>query len=230
MTLVEGLTGSTLNEIEIGGGISPSVLDDMREKNHHVDKPEYAGQGELFPGKFPDLAKIHGTLSAPYKMVGRIDGFVVGLKTDEEQGVTTYVVFSEGTAIAWVSFRHKPIMPYTGHNMHHDLHGIGAQVCGVNVHPDHTGKRLALKLYKFVLENVYDYIIADATQSMGGVKLWKMLNNSRAFDVLVYDPRVGYSRKRWSGKDLDGVYKNDDLILWATLAGRGHQIDSGQED
>ncbi len=205
-----------MNEIIKGGGVTSDFIDDINSDDHTNDQYNL----------FPHIPTLDPKLPKTMKIVGSIGGYrVVSVFNDFEfEGSKhfDYVLFDHKRAIGFLALMIPPKIK----QRYVDLPGIVGQIGAIYIAKDYRGKRLGLLFYKWILSNVCDYLVADELHTDGGVKLWKDASNSNMFDVRVYDETKGYSRRRWSGKDFDQVYRYDHLIPWMTLRGKA-DIDQG---
>lgn len=225
ITLIESAQKQQIDEIDIGGGLDNFYVDELSDKNYQNDHAEFAGQHELFPGMFPDLAKLHGTLKPPYKTLGKIDGFLFGYNPEAK----AYVMFDDGRAIAWVAIKDAEDQASIASDF---LEGEGGQVGGIFVRQEYQGRQLGMKMYHFLLTHVYDYLFADNTQTLEGQNLWRKMLKSPLFDVEVWDHRKTDSVPL-TGRNFRFVYTSNhsfELVPWVTLAGKSHQIRTGEKD
>jgi len=219
-----------LHEIEIGGGVDSTYLDDLNKQDYT------SPQRDLFP-EIPTLDP-HLPKESKMTIVGALDGLRIA-RVDPRMGnykyfhqysqfepgdgdasEVDYVLFDRAHAIGWAGMA----IPPKPRQRPDSLEGTGGQVLSVYLDAAYRGRNLGLKLYSWLLSNVVDYLVADEMQTGGGVKLWRRALNSRAFEVMVYDPRTGQSRRRWAGKDFDQVYNRGDLIPWMTLRGKADEL------
>lgn len=213
-----------LVEVSIGGGIDKDYLDHLTQHADYTNP-----QTDLFPDEVPTLDP---NLPKGMKLVGKLGTFRVvhvvdGAATQSDKGEETYAIFDRNRPIAWVGLG----PPKRGYDIKIiDNKFTGYQVYSVYIDEDYRGKNLGVVFYKWLLTNVCDYLIADELQTRGGVKLWKRLQNSRQFDVEVYDDAKYQSRRRWAGKDFDQVYQNDMLVPWVTLRGKANRLVFGSDD
>lgn len=222
-----------LHEIEIGGGVDSSYLDDLN--NHDFTHP----QRDLFP-QIPTLDP-HLPKESKMTLVGTLGGLRVarveprmgrygarysGYNPSFEPGSGSdsevdYVLFDRNHAVAWAGVAIPPKPNQRPYDLRDET---GGQVLSIYIAREFRGQNLGLKFYRWLLSNVVDYLVADELQTWGGVKLWRRALNSRAFDVMVFDPSRGMSRRRWAGKDFEQVYKNYRLIPWMTLRGKADEL------
>jgi GNAT superfamily N-acetyltransferase len=203
-------------EIERGGYVEPDVLQDLQsDKFQNPQRDLFPEIPRLEPGGHPD-----------YTQVGRIGGFFVLHKQGQEDHL--YILMDRSRVIGWISL--IPIgseyqdYPHRNRDLKYHLTGTGFQVAGVYIDPEYSGRGLAVQMYEWLLRNVCDYIARDSSHTPGGEALWKKLLNSRRFDVMVYDPNKGTSRRRWAGKDWGHVYQDFYLSPWVTLAGKAQDL------
>lgn len=224
---------SEINEVEVGGGIElgdfPDNLPDTDMSSKQLDLFKTTPSGE--PNVPPNL-----------KLKGRMGEFYVAErepKTPEEKaqasskGAKCFVWILDGTAAAYIW-----LTPYTREHMNYpqdmsykpDLHGTGLRASAVFVAPEFRGQDLGPKIYQWVLTNVCDYIMADAMQTHGGVKLWQRLRQMKQFVVHVWDGDKYFSRQRRTGKDFNHVYNVSHLIPWVTLRSKLDKVLDAEEE
>ena len=213
-----------LDEIEIGGEVDISHFDDIRDHDYRSKQL----------GLFPELPTMEPDLPPHFEEVGRIGSLFVACKqyatSKNGKGEFSYVLFDSGEPIGYVSVI-DPFADFNGRYLisNPKIHGDGLRVVSIFIDDEHRGQNLAVKLYHWLLTNVCDYLLPDDLQTHGGVAIWRKLRNSRAFDVLVYDPDREFSRERWSGKDFNQVYASNRLKPWVTLAGKANQLIDGED-
>jgi hypothetical protein len=206
-----------LNEIELGGGVSSIDLEDKRNLDYKNKQQDL----------FPEIPTIEPNVPRGYQYVGNMGEYGIVKKKDTYDHYNYYgKIESTHNSFQYV-FTHfgKPIgYVYVVENppiaSHLELSGKGLLIKQVYIEEDERGKNLDLKFYYWLLTHVCDYILPDTTHTEEGARLWRKLNQSRLFDMYVYDPRTGTSRKRWAGKDWNQIYNNDDLQPFLTLKGR----------
>jgi hypothetical protein len=209
---------SPLNEIELGGELVSTAFDKYKDD---LEKADYSGhkQYDLFP-EIPTL-----TLPAGYERVGHMDEYQIVRKKApyqdrDRRGFQTgtlpgymYILVKNAKPIGYCyTVQKSPNQP--------DLQGKGLMTKTVYVEDSERGKNLALKFYYWLLTHVCDYLIPDDTHTYDGSALWRRLNQSSKFDMYVYNPETGMSRKRWAGKDWNQIYNNDYLQPFLCLKGR----------
>jgi hypothetical protein len=101
-----------------------------------------------------------------------------------------------------------------------ELKGKGLLTKNILIDDSERGNQLALKFYYWLLTHVCDYVIPDESHTRAGAALWRKLNQSKKFDLFVFDPKTYTTRKRWAGKDWNQIYQNDRLQPILTIAGR----------
>jgi hypothetical protein len=212
-----------ITEIDIGGGVDSDFLD-YNKSAHDYD----SDQLDLFPKKIPTLDP---KLPDYMKIVGKIDSYRVverGTKPGEETDDDIhYLLFDKSKPIAWIALQD----PDREHDISDELRGKGMKVGSVFIDPPYRGSNLGLKLYRWCLMNVCDYIVADILQTKGGVNLWKKLLTSKQFHVEVFDFRKYTSRRRRPGKDFNQVYNTTGILVpWVTLAGKEGNITRDLDD
>lgn len=219
------LSEAVLHEIEIGGEVDPSSLEQLRSQDFKSKQLDL----------FPDIPTLEPDLPREFEEMGRIGPYYIARKIESQ---TTkhgpeyiYYLFDQGTPFGYVAVIH-PNAEFGGgytkswHNPQID--GNGLRVVSIWVDRTHAGQNLGVKLYHWLLQNVCDYILPDDLQTQGGVAIWRKLLNSRAFDVMVYDYNTGTYRRRWAGKDFNQVYKTYNLRPFVTLRGKAETlIDNG---
>jgi hypothetical protein len=204
----------SLTEVEIGGYIEkgdfPDNLDDDDLSSDQLDLFNPVPSGEP-------------RIPADYKIVGRMDEHFIIKKNNNEW----YVVVCDGNAAAYVCLSaYKDSLNYPSAIRYEpQLQGKGFRSSAVYVSDDYRGKNLAARLYRWVLENVCDYIIADSMQTPDGVKLWNRLRlDKKNFVVSIWNPEdydsVVPSRKRQMAR----VYQNDSLIPWVTIPSKYEEV------
>jgi hypothetical protein len=202
-----------VNEVEIGGGVEVSDLDDdpghdYTNKQRDLFRDTPAGEPELPQG---------------YKLVNRVGDFWVAqcLKNMDQHSVM-YVFIKDGAenAAGYIAAHkwHIDKLNYRHENIYQPmLGGKGLRVGAVYVREQYRGSDLSLVMYKWMLENVCDYLMADSLQTMGGVKIWKKLQSRKPFHVEVWNGNQDTTRKHRRGKDFDRVYDNGYMIPWVTI-------------
>ena len=218
---------SILNELEIGGGVSDNILDDLKKNDPEDYEPK---QLDLF-SDIPTL-EPHFTASSGFKGVGRIEKYTVTqMMKPEKHGYgadgVAYVLFDRGKAIGVIAL--SDIHSETGDTKHPNYNlrlsnHKGYRVSTIFTHKEYRGQNLSLKLYKFLLTNVCDFLMADTLQTWGGVAVWKKMLNSRQFAVLVFDDERHVLRKRRSGKDFGQVYNTNHLFPLVTLPSKQEML------
>lgn len=215
-----------LKEMERGGQIESDSLDYINSKHDFQNQ-----QLDLFqelPGLDPQIPK-------GFEKVGRIGEYTVLRELNTRiAGEVMIVLIDKSKAIGWVS-----MLPVDSRSMNYPLRlnplignlgGKGLQVVGVYVDVQHRGRKLGQQMYKWILENVCDYIVADETHTASGEALWRSLIKSPEFDVEVFNPDTLDCKKARGGKAWDLLYTSDKSwhkIPWVTLTGKSENIRSG---
>ena len=215
---------SRVDEVDIGGAIDD---DDFPDQLHTKDLS--SDQLDLFDKVPTGEPRLPPNL----KMLGRMGAYFVAERFKDSSrtpapksdkysyGSRNIIFIKDGKAAAAIY-----LAPWTRDNMEYsyqyhnkpDLYGTGLMVKAVQVVPEFRGQNLGPMLYQWVLSNICDYILADNTHTLGGVKLWRrMLNMKGTFAVEVWDSQEFKSRRRWAGKDFEQVYKQGHLHPWVTL-------------
>lgn len=219
-----------LNEVELGGGLAKVDFDHYDAELQDADFSGHK-QYDLFP-EIPTL-----TLPKGWQRVGSMGEYIIIKKFEDYEDFDDRRGFSKGKLPGYIYILIKGTKPigyvYTVEKQLQygpDLQGRGLLTKNVYIDKSERGKNLALKFYYWLLCNVTDYIIPDEMHTHAGAALWRKLNQSRLFDMYVYDPRTGMSRKRWAGKDWNQIYNNDDLQPFLTKKGRWVETDEYESD
>jgi GNAT superfamily N-acetyltransferase len=209
-----------VNEIETNAQMGDDAFID------HLHKDDFSGrQLDLFR----EIPSLEPDIPPNYKFVGRLGEFFVA-KRNKERGnpYTSYVFFNRDSALGYVSLAayDRSASQYPAHAPEApELSGIGLRIHGVQVQPKFRGQGLGLKMYKWLLENVCDYLMADDVQTPDGVALWKRLQaQSNIFTVEVWDGEKFESRFRKRGRDFNYVYDKCHLIPWVTIPSKYEMV------
>lgn len=194
-----------LKEIEMGGSMSSIDFDEINDDDFESKQLNL----------FPDIPTIIPNIPKGYQYIGRMQNYAILKKIEDK--FTTFVIILYGKLVAYVLAIKASDYKYS-HIFSDNSYGL--QIKGTYVGEQYRGKRISILFYQWLLQHVCDYILPDDRHTNDGVKLWKKLNNSKLFDLYVYNPNTGTSRKRWAGKDFFQIYRNDSLIPFLTLKGR----------
>jgi GNAT superfamily N-acetyltransferase len=223
ITLIET---QELDEIELGGQLDSSFVDDLDKKDLSSDQLDL----------FEPTTTGQPRLPANMKLIGRTGAYYVAQRTGPLPGQSQskdehlYVFIKDNKAAGYIC-----LYPWSGDHVNYphqvsyqpDLHGKGLRTAAVMVMPDFRGQNLGPTMYKWVLENVCDYIIADATHTQGGAALWKRMRAMKnVFAVEIWNADKYETQPRWHRH----VYDRDHYIPWITLRGREHNIRTGEDD
>lgn len=215
---------------------NPQPLDEI-VKGGYLDDHDFI---DNLPGKdlssdqldlFKEIPSGEPKIPNGYEFVGRMGALYVAKPADRAPYVS-YVWFTQKEAIGYVMMapydqertnypRHAPPAP--------DLHGVGFRVHAVQVAEKFKGQRLGPEMYRWLLTNVCDYIMADDTQTLAGAALWKNLQRTPGLTVEVWDGNNYDSRPRRRGRDFSYVYEYNHLIPWVTLDSKLDFVRLGEE-
>ena len=216
-----------LLEIEIGGQVDSSHLDDMNQNFDFEPK-----QLSLFPD-IPNEPNVPKKM----EMMGRIGKYYVVRKNDDGNGNHkdgyTYYLFDSGKLVAYVSTIHPDADfgdAYPGRAAKNpDLNGIGLRVVSVYFDPVARGQGLSVALYEWLLKNVCDYILPDDLQTPGGVYIWKQLVRDPRFEVEIFNCNTYQYHRAKPGVVWSNVYKSYNLFPFVTLAGKAYELTNDGE-
>lgn len=215
-----------LSEIEIGGDVDGTHLDDLKAKHNFEPR-----QLTLFP-----RAPSEPTFPDKFTYMGRLGAYFVARTKEERSYGTatgaveyTYYLFDNGDPIMYVGTLHPKSEfggAYAGRNASNpQIFGEGLRVVSIFLDPSARGQGLAVAMYEWLLQNVCDYILPDDLQTPGGVHIWKQLVRDRArFDVMVFNPEQHTYYRAKPGAIWANVYKSYNLFPFVTLAGKSDDL------
>lgn len=218
---------------ELADGWEERVGDFESDKLGIKDPPD-PNQHDLFPDAPTHVkpgASPYGH-NSPYVRIGSIGEYSVGrpraegddedasgaVFPDEMPDRVLVVVFDAVTPVGYV------LGDFMKANMGEDQ---ALKIEGVRIDRKYGGRGLGVELYRWLLQNMTDWIEADDTQTQGGAGLWKKFVLSPEFQVF----------HEWKGVDpdddemedaewkeitdldmLERAYQYDASYLWVRLA------------
>lgn len=199
----------TLDEVEIVD-VSRQNLDWSSFPTHPNEEEDYRNtQMDLFP----DIPTLMPKLPKSMKKIGNIGEMTVVLHKDAR--THEIILFDKNKGVAKIELEDVS----DGRTVHY-WKASGYRVDSIFVAEGYTGKDLALKLYRWILLNYANYLMAGESQTKGGVKIWKKLVASDEFTTYIigYDENYEDDVKlvdNW--EDFKKVYDNDDFIPLVTI-------------
>lgn len=223
-----------IDEVDIGGGVEP---DSFPDKIHKKDLS--SDQLDLFK----EIPSLEPNLPSNFKIVGRAGSYYVAEEIAPSRDATKdtyrdreratyrcFVFIDKGEAMSYVSIQGEGTELGDGSRYSVELEGHGVIANSILVLNKFRGRNLGMLMFKWLLENVCDYIISDSLHTSAGVIFWKKLQNSRKFYVGVWNQNKYSHRRHRPGQDFNRVYNGNHLIPWVTLRGRESGLMGSRDD